>query len=160
MVKVVYCDCHIFFTLSIFSTFSFREQLLRNYLNSFTKRKLYEHGRRTTQFRVPPWKPDCLGAPGSYRVELIGVTPLPPIQRCDKMRRIRSSACVMWYVLEVWTRMNLAGGLSCVSLINIGGDSTLSFNSANIQHVVIFFNIFWTLKLWWVLNSRHVQCPV
>ena len=45
-------------------------------LNSFTKRKLYEHGRRTTQFRVPPWKPDCLGAPGSYRVELIGVTPL------------------------------------------------------------------------------------
>jgi hypothetical protein len=35
--------------------------------------------------------------------------------------------------------MNLAGGLSCVSLINIGGDLTLSFNSANIQHVVIFF---------------------
>jgi hypothetical protein len=24
----------------------------------------------------PPWKPDCPGAPGSYRVELIGVTPL------------------------------------------------------------------------------------
>ena len=23
-----------------------------------------------------PWNPDCLGAPGSYRVELIGVTPL------------------------------------------------------------------------------------
>ena len=35
--------------------------------------------------------------------------------------------------------MNLAGGLSCVSLINIGGDLTLSFNSANIQHVMIFF---------------------
>jgi hypothetical protein len=67
---------------------------------------------------------------------------------------------VMWYLLEVWTRMNLVGGLSCVSLINIGGHLTLSFNSANIQHVVIFFNIFWTLKLRWVLNSRHVQCPV
>jgi hypothetical protein len=39
------------------------------------------------------------------------------------------------YVLEVWKRMNLAGGLSCVSLINIGGDLTLSFNSDNIQHV-------------------------
>jgi hypothetical protein len=25
---------------------------------------------------VPLWKPDGLGAPGSYRVELIGVTPL------------------------------------------------------------------------------------
>jgi hypothetical protein len=24
----------------------------------------------------PPWKPDCPGAPSSYRVELIGVTPL------------------------------------------------------------------------------------
>ena len=35
--------------------------------------------------------------------------------------------------------MNLAGGLSCVSLINIGGDLTLLFNSANIQHVMIFF---------------------
>jgi hypothetical protein len=45
-------------------------------LNSFTKRKLYKQGRQTTQFRVPPWKPDCLGAPGSSRVELIGVTPL------------------------------------------------------------------------------------
>jgi hypothetical protein len=44
--------------------------------------------------------------------------------------------------VEVWTRTNLAGGLSCVSLINIGRDLMQSFNSGNIQHVVIFFNIF------------------
>ena len=29
-----------------------------------------------SQFKVPLWKPDGLGAPDSYRVELIGVTPL------------------------------------------------------------------------------------
>ena len=38
--------------------------------------------------------------------------------------------------------MNLAGALSCVSLINIGGDLTLSFNFVNIQHVVIFSTYF------------------
>jgi hypothetical protein len=50
--------------------------LICKVLNSCTKRKLHEQESRTTQFRVPPWKPDGLGAPGSYRVELIGVTPL------------------------------------------------------------------------------------
>ena len=50
--------------------------LICKVLNSCTKRKLDEQGSRTTQFRVPSWKPDSLGAPGSYRVELIGVTPL------------------------------------------------------------------------------------
>ena len=51
-------------------------QKILKVLNSCTKRKLHEQESRTTQFRVPPWKPDGLGAPGSYRVELVGVTPL------------------------------------------------------------------------------------
>ena len=54
--------------------------------------------------------------------------------------------------------MNLAGGLSCVSLINIGGDLTLSFNSANIQHVVIFFQHILNVEV--ALGAKFAACSM
>ena len=54
--------------------------------------------------------------------------------------------------------MNLAGGLSCVSLINIGGDLTLSFNSANIQHVMIFFQHILNVEV--AMGAKFAACSL
>jgi hypothetical protein len=54
--------------------------------------------------------------------------------------------------------MNLAGGLSCVSLINIGGDLTLSFNSANIQHVMIFFQHILNVEV--AMGAKFAACSM
>ena len=54
--------------------------------------------------------------------------------------------------------MNFAWGLSCVRLIHIGGDLTLSFNSANIQHVVIFVQPILNVEV--AMGAKFAACSM